>query len=65
MLSIEVPEGRIAQVAFAFRAKANEFHGAVAREPDADVAAEWRATAEWFDAQADFLRDTRPNSMVR
>ena len=55
---------RYAQVAFAFRAKANEFHGWVARDPNSENAKAWATSAAYFDALADKLRDADPNSMV-
>ena len=65
VMQLEIPTDRIDQVAFAFREKANEYHGAVARSPDDRHAPAWKATATWFDAQADALRDHLPKSMVR
>lgn len=63
-MQINIPPERYAQVAFAFRAKANEFHGWVARDPNSENAKAWATSAAYFDALADKLRDADPNSMV-
>ncbi len=52
MRTLEIPDDMIAQVLFAFRQKANEFHGALARDPNSSAASSWRRTAEWLDAEA-------------
>lgn len=62
-VNIEVPDGMIAQVAFAFRAKANEYHGAIARRPFDTAAPDWKRQAEWFDHHADRLRDAGAESV--
>ena len=50
---MQIPEDRVSQVGLSLRRAANEFHGAVAREPDASQANAWRESARWFDEQAD------------
>lgn len=65
MPTIEVPAGLIAQVAFAFREKANEYHGALARYPNDAAASAWREQAHWFDAQADALRDAVSDEAIK
>lgn len=52
-VTIEIPDERAGQVGLVLRHAANEFHGALAREPNADCADAWRATAAWFEAKAD------------
>lgn len=49
---LEIPDDRASQVGLTLRRAANEFHGAVAREPNAEAAPAWRASAEWFDQRA-------------
>lgn len=61
---IDVPKERYAQMAFALRCKANEFHGWAAREPHSQNAPFWRKSAAYFDDLADKLRDAEKNSMV-
>lgn len=54
-VTLEIPAGRVSQLGLTLRRAANEFHGALAREPDAPQAAAWRASADWFDRHADKL----------
>ena len=63
-MQIEVPKDRYAQMAFAFRGKANEFHGWAARDPNSRHAPYWRQSAAYFDGLADKLRNADTNSMV-
>ena len=51
-VTLEIPDDRVSQVGLTLRRAANEFHGALAREPDSEAAPAWRASAEWFDQKA-------------
>lgn len=57
MATVEIPTDRLIQVAFAFRAKANEFYGAVVRHPNDEMVTVWSESAAWFDQEADKLHD--------
>lgn len=59
MRSIEIPAERLAQVGLTLRRAANEFHGALAREPNSVHADAWRATAKWFDEAANEMIDAQ------
>jgi hypothetical protein len=56
-MTLEIPDDRMAQVGLTLRRAANEFHGALARNPEDSAAPAWRASAEWFDARAQELID--------
>lgn len=53
--AIDIPVSRLSQVGLTFRRAANEFHGALARDPGCSSAGAWLETAEWFDSVADEL----------
>jgi hypothetical protein len=65
MPTIYVPDERVSQVALMLRRTANEFHGALAREPESDVAQAWKASADWFDKIAADLFNTQSDPMFK
>lgn len=54
-MQIDIPDERCMQVASAFRSKADEFHGWVARAPQDSCVPAWSASAAYFDNLANTI----------